>query len=238
MAAPDVDTTAPTYASAVAISQRRGAGAPRGHRHRRLVALTLANRLALAAWFVVAIAFEPVRLPLLAIAVPASLCLDFWLRKRLQDTEETDGAGDVDDVHVAAADEQALHAHLEGARSERRATVRAGAEVLAGTAVAHRHALPTRELLRAHSASEAVELVGVAVVALTAPAPVGMAVGVVLWLLGGRAGMTTAKLRLGQRLYRTPVDDRTRERWLDREHRLTMAAYVVVLLVALARLLI
>ena len=236
MAAPEVDTTAATYASAAAISQRHSTGAPRGHRERRLVALTVANRVALAAWFVLAIAFEPVRLPLYAIAVPVSLCLDFWLRKRLQDAEESDGARDVDDAHVVTADEQALHARLEGARSERRASMRAGAEVLAGTAVAHRHALPTRELLRVHSGSEAIELVGVAVVVLAAPAPIGMAVGAVLWLLGGRAGTTTAKLLLGPRLYRTPVDDRTRERWLDAEHRLTVTAYVAVLLVALVRL--
>lgn len=47
---------------------------------------------------------------------------------------------------------------------------------------------------------------------------------------------TTAKMLLGQRLYRTPVDDRTRERWLRREHGLTMTTYGVLLLIALVRL--
>ncbi len=110
------------------------------------------------------------------------------------------------------------------------------AEVLAGTPVARRYALPSRELLVVHSLSEAVELIGIAIVVLTAPAPAGMAIGVVLWLLGGRAGTATAKMLLGQRLYRSPVDDQTRERWLNREERLTVAGYVILALIALLRL--
>ncbi len=236
MSTQDFDSSAARVGSAAAIGQHRGTWAQWGARRRRLVALTVANRLALAAWFVVAMAFEQVRIPLLVIAMPVSLGLDFWLRSRLEDAEEAEGAFDVDEPSVPAADEVELYERLEGAASERRATVLAGAEVLAGTPVARRFAVPTRELLVVHSASEAIELVGVMIVVLTAPAPAGIAIGGVLWLLGGRTGTATAKIAFGQRLYRSPVEDETRGRWLGREHRLIGAGYVIMLLIALLRL--
>ena len=185
---------------------------------------------------VIAMAFEQVRIPLLVVAMPVSLGLDFWLRRRLQHVEEAEGALKLDEPSVAAADELELYERLEGAGSERRATMLAGVEVLSGTPVARRFALPTRELLAVHSVSEAIELVGVAIVVLTAPAPGGIAIGAVMWLLGGRTGTATAKIAFGQRLYRSPVDDETRGRWLDREERLIIAGYVTVLLIALLRL--
>lgn len=236
MAARDVDDSAATYASAAAIGQRLGTWTQWGRRRRRLVALTVANRLALVGWFIAALAFEQARLPLLAVAVPASVGLDCWLRRRLQAAEEAEGAFDEDGTGIVTADELELHERLQGARSDRHATLIAGMEVLTGTPLARRYALPTRELLMVRSVSEAIELIGVAIVALTAPAPVGMAVGIVLWVLGGRTGVATAKMLFGQHLYRSPVDDDARERWLDREDRLIMAACVIVLLIALLRL--
>ncbi len=235
MPARDFDSAAPV-ASAAAVGQHRATWTQWGRRRRRLVALTVANRVALAAWFVVAIAFAEVRVPLLAIAMPASLGLDFWLRRRLQGAEEAEGAFEVDEPGVAAADELKLLRRLEGAGGERRAALLAGAEVLSGTPVARRYAFPTRELLVVHTVSEAIELVGVMIVALTAPAPTGIAIGAVMWLLGGRAGTATAKLLLGQRLYRSALDDEARERWLDREGHVIIAGYLTVLLIALLRL--
>lgn len=236
MPARDFDTNAVPAGSAAAIGQHRGTWAQWGRHRRRLVALTVANRVALAAWFVVAIAVEQIRVPLLAIAMPASLGLDFWLRRRLQDAEEAEGAFEVDEPNVAAADELELLERLEGAGSKRRTTMLAGVEILSGTSVARRYALPTREMLVVHSASEAIELVGVMIVVLTAPAPAGIAIGAVMWLLGGRAGTATAKSLLGQRLYRSAVDDETRGRWLDREGYVIIGGYLTVLLIALLRL--
>lgn len=137
---------------------------------------------------------------------------------------------------MAAADELELLERLEGAGSERRTTMLAGAEILSGTSVARRYSLPTREMLVVHSVSEAIELMGVMIVVLTAPAPAGIAIGAVMWLLGGRAGTATAKSLLGQRLYRSAVDDETRGRWLDREGYVIIAGYLTVLLIALVRL--
>jgi hypothetical protein len=236
MSARDFDTSTTPAATAAVIGQRRGTWAQWGRHRRRLVALTVANRVALAGWFVVAIAFEEVRIPLLAIAMPASLGLDFWLRRRLQEAEEAEGAFDVDESSVAATDELELLERLEGAGGARRAAMLAGAEVLSGTPVARRYAFPTRELLVVHSVSEAIELLGVMIVVLTAPAPAGIALGAVMWLLGGRAGTATAKLAFGQRLYRSAVDDATRERWLGREGRMIVGGYLTVLLIVLLRL--
>lgn len=236
MSAHDVHTGPAPVGSTAAIGQHIGTWAQWGRRRRRLVACTVANRIALAAWFLVAMTFEQVRIPLLVIAMPVSLGLDFWLRKRLQHAEEAEGALKIDEPSVAAADELELYERLEASGSKRRATMLAGVEVLSGTPVARRFTLPTRELLAVHSVSEAIELIGVAIVALTAPAPAGIAIGAVMWLLGGRAGTATAKIAFGQRLYRSPVDDETRERWLDREDRLIIAGYVAVLLIALLRL--
>ncbi len=49
-------------------------------------------------------------------------------------------------------------------------------------------------------------------------------------------GTATVKMAFGQRVYRSPVDDETRARWLDREDRLMIAAYLTVLLIALLKL--
>jgi hypothetical protein len=235
MPARHVDSSAAPVGSAAAIGQHRGTWAQWGRLRRRLVVLTVTNRFAMAGWFVAAIAFEPVRVPLLALAV-ASVGVDFWLRWRLHHAEVAEGAFEVDETDVVAADELELSERLDEAGSERRATMIAGAEVLAGTPVARRYALPSRELLVVHSLSETIELIGIAIVILTAPAPAGMAIGIVLWLLGGRAGTATAKMLFGQRLYRSPVDDQTRERWLNREERLTIAGYVILVVIALLSL--
>lgn len=168
--------------------------------------------------------------------MPASLGLDFWLRRRPQDDEEAEAAFEVDEPNVAAADELELLERLEGAGGERRATMLAGAEMVSGTPIARRYAVPTREMLVVHSVSEAIELVGVMIVVLTAPAPAGIAIGAVMWLLGGRAGTATAKSLLGQRRTRSALDDETRGRWLDREGYVIIAGYLTGLLIALLRL--
>jgi hypothetical protein len=197
---------------------------------------TIANRLALAAGIVFAIALTEVPVAVLIIGATSSVGLDVWLRRRLEDAEDAEGAWVADVDGVVPHDERDVLERLEEAGSERRASVVAAVEVLTGTPVAHRHALPSRELLTVHSASEAIELLGVLLVVVAAPAPAGIAAGAVLWLLGGRAGTASAKMMLGQRLYRTPVADQARERWLAREGRLIVVGYGVVVLAGLLRL--
>jgi hypothetical protein len=236
MPATDSDPTAAQLRSAAAIARHRGTWPQWGPRRRRLVVATIANRVALAAGIVVAIALRQVPVAVLIIGATSSVALDIWLRRRLDDAEDAEGASVSDMDGVVPHDERDVLERLEEAGSERRASVVAAVEVLTGTPVAHRYALPSRELLIVHSVSEAIELLGVLLVVVAAPAPAGIAAGAVLWLLGGRAGTASAKMMLGQRLYRTPVADQARERWLAREGRLIVVGYGVVVLAGLLRL--
>ncbi len=236
MPATDSDPTAAQLRSAAAIGRHRGTWPQWGARRRRLVVATIANRLALAAGIVIAIALSEVPVALLIIGATSSVALDVWLRRRLDDAENAEGASVADVDGVVPDDERDVLERLAGTGSERRASLVAAVEVLTGSLVAHRYALPSHELLIVHSVSQAIEFLGVLLVVVAAPAPAGIAAGAILWLLGGRAGTASAKMVLGQRLYRTPVADHARERWLAREGRLVVVGYGVVVLVGLLRL--
>jgi hypothetical protein len=235
MPVPDLDSST-QLGSAAALGRHRGTWDAWSHRRRRLVAAAIANRLAMATCIALAVMLERFPIAWLVLAVATSLGLDIWLRRRLGDAEGAEGASRADEPSVPTPDELELLERLEQAGGERRATMVAAAEVLTGSPVARRHALPTRELLVVRSGAEAIELAGVMLVVLTAPAPAGVAVGAGLWLLGGRAGTASAKMVLGQRLYRTPVDDEARARWLNVEDRLIIGGYLAVLVVGLIRL--
>ncbi len=85
------------------------------------------------------------------------------------------------------------------------------------------------------SFAEAVELAGVALAVLSAPAVAPVATAGPLWFLGGRSGASVVRAALGRRLYRTPVDDVTRERWLQRERTAVVVFSIAALLAAAIR---
>jgi len=234
MKAHDDDMTAATRASAAAIGRRHGTWTQWGRRRRRLVALIVANWVALGGVVAAGVALD--ELLVLVIGLAATLALDFWLDGRLHDAEDAEGAFDAEDTALLTPDEQKLYdevEELEAAGRDREADLLLVTEVLAGNPVARRYEYPTRELLLVRSFAEVLELIGMAVVVATWPEPAGVATGGVVWVLGGRSGASVTRTVLGQRLYRSPVDDATRERWLKLEDRLTIAALVILAVVAI-----
>lgn len=162
------------------------------------------------------------------------LPLDWWIADRLREHEYAEGAFAAVDDAPTTPEEQELLDELDASGGDREANLLIVAEWLAGDEVLRRYEYPTRELLVVRSSFEAVEVLGLAIVVLLAPAVVPVAVGSLLWLLGGRAGARVARA-VSVRLHRTPIDDETRERWLRREHRAIVAVAVPVVAVAVIR---
>jgi hypothetical protein len=233
----DVTTTshhasASTLESAAAIGQHRGSWGTWGPDRRRLVALTVVNWLAVGAVMAVMFLLDDLRLVIVAAGL---LAVDVVLGRRLHDAEEREGAFDTSDAKPVTDDEGQLLERMQLAGSDRDADLFVAGEWLGGNPVLKRYEYPTRELLVLRCVWEAIEVIGVMIVAATAPDPVGLALGAALWVLGGRSGASVMRGVLGQRLYRTAVDDTTRERWLAREHRLSVVAIGLALVVAILR---
>lgn len=229
----DVNAGAGQLASAAAIGQRRGTWTTWGPRRRRLTALIVANWLATGTTIGLMFVLDDLRVLLAAVALVA---VDHLLGRRLHEVERAEGAFETPGDKVITPVEQDLLDRTQAADDDRDADLLVAREWLDGDPVLERYEYPTRELLVARTAFEAVELIGVAVVAATAPDVGGLAVGAALWILGGRSGAGVARSALGQRLYRTPVDDGTRRRWLAREHRVSVAVLGMAALVAFIRL--
>lgn len=229
----DADAKAATRDSAAAIARNQGTWTQWGPRRRRLVALIVGNWVALGGVLAVGAAFEDVRVLLSAVVF---LAIDFWLAMRLHDLEQAERAIDADDTAVLLPDEEELLEEVEAAGSERQGDLLLALEVLAGHPVARRYQYPTRELLLVRSVAEVIELIGIAIVIAAAPdGTAAMAIGAVLWVLGGSSGAGVTRMVLGQRLYGSPVDDDTRERWLEREDRLTTAALLILVAIAIIK---
>ena len=229
----DVNAGAAQLASAAAIGRRRGTWGSWGPRRRRLTAVIVGNWLATGTAIALMFVLDDLRVLLVAVGLFA---VDHVLGRRLHQAERAEGAFETSDDKVVTPAEQDLLDRVQLAHDDRDVDLLVAGEWLAGDSVLERYEYPTRELLVVRSVSEAIELAGVAVVALTAPDVGGVAVGAALWILGGRSGAGAARSALGQRLYRTPVDDETRERWLAREHRVSVAVLGIALLVAVIRL--
>lgn len=220
-------------AAATAV-RRAGSWSSWGRERRRLVVLTVVNWIAAGVLAAIGILLGDARIVLLGVPL---LVVDWWISSKLIDAEHADGAlADIADAPTTP-EEQELLDDLDAAGGSREADLLLVRRWLAGDEVLKRYRYPTRELLAARSCSEAVEVLGLAIVALTAPAVVPVAIGGLLWLLGGRAGANVARAVLGDRLYRTPIDDAGRERWLLIEQRLIVAVGVPVVALAVLRLL-
>lgn len=218
-------------------SRQMGTWATWGRRRRRLVVLLVTGWAALGVLAVIAILRWDARvLPLCA----AMLALGGWTSGRLRQVEYADGALDgIDDEQLAddeqPDDERELLTELDASGSERGADFVLVGRWLSGDPVLRRYEYPTRELLVLRTAVETIEMLGLAIIVLTAPAVAGIAIGFVLVLLGGRAGAAVGRSALGDRLYRTPVDDQTRKRWLSREQTVIIVVGAIVLAVAAVR---
>lgn len=199
---------------------------------RRLVVVTVVNWIAGCALGVIGLVLNDWRIVALVFVLVA---FDWLVASRRLDAEYSEQALAGIDEAPTTPEEQELLDELDSTGSDREADLLIVREWLAGNEVLRRYEYPTRELLKVRSLSEAVEVLGLAIVALTAPAVAPTAVGAVLWLLGGRAGASVARAALGERLYRTPVDDETRECWLRREHRAIAAVAVPVVAIAVLR---
>lgn len=220
----DPELNAATRDSAAAIGGPKGTWTQWGPRRRRLVAQVVATWFALGAVIAVAIALDD--LIVLLVGASAALGAKIWLGARLDDAEQAEGAFGADESTELLPDEEELYDELEeaDARSELRGTALGVLKVLGEDPVAMRYVYPTRELLVVRSVAEAIEWIGIAIIVVSAPdAKIGMAVGFMLMVLGGRSGAGVTRAALGQRLYRSPVGDDMRERWLKVEERLTTA---------------
>lgn len=211
-----------------------GSWATWGRARRALVVLSISNWLVVAALAALAILFEDGRLLLPVVML---LPLDWWLSDRLEQAERAEGAAAEIEAAPITADEQELLDELDTSGSDRAADLVIVRRLLEDDAVLRRHRYPTRELLAVRSASEAVELLGAAIILLAHPALPGVLIGFVLLLLGGRLGARLARAALGRRLYRTPVGDDVRARWLSREERVVVTVSVLLLIVAAQRFL-
>ncbi len=212
--------------------RRMGTWATWGRARRALVALRVGVWLVLGALAVIAIGQQDPRILLPAVAL---LGLDWWASGRLHRAEHADGALVGIDDEQLTADERELIDELDSSGGDRAADLVIAGRWMSGDPVLRRYEYPTRELLLLRSASEAIEVLGLAIVVLTAPAIAGVAIGFALVLLGGRAGTSIGRSALGDRLYRTPVDDRTRARWASREQRAIVVVAVAVLAVGALR---
>jgi len=227
----DDELNAATRASAAGIGSRKGTWTQWGPRRRRLVVQIVATWFALGAVAAVAIALDD--LIVLLVGASAALGAKIWLGTRLDDAEDAEDALGADESTELLPDEEELYDELEeaDAKSERWGTALGVMKVLGEDPVAMRYVYPTRELLVVRSVAEAFEWIGIAIVLVSAPdAKIGIAIGFMLMVLGGGSGAGVTRAALGQRLYRSPVDDGMRERWLKVEKRLTTA--LVALLVA------
>lgn len=211
-----------------------GSWASWGRERRALVVLRIATWLGLGTLAAIAIVLEDERVLLPALAL---LPLDWWVSGRLSEAEYAEGTlADIDDTELTAAERELL-GELDASGGDRAANLLIVRKWLEGDDVLRRYEYPTRELLALRSASEAIELLGAAIILLTTPAVAGVVIGLLLLLLGGRTGAGLARAVLGDRLYRTPVGDEVRTRWLKRESRLVVGAAVLLLAVAAQRFL-
>ena len=232
--APAHEATECTAATAAAgVNHRGGTWATWGRPRRRLVALTAATWLAVGVATTLLFVLDDLRV---LVVVVALLAVDIWLGRRLRAVETAGRAAATSDDGVVTPEEQWLIDRIAVSKDDRDADLFVLGELLDGNPVLRRYEYPTRELLVLRSGWELVELTGIMLVATTAPAAAGLALGGTLWVLGGRSGARVTRRILGQRLYRTPVDDRTRERWLALEHRLTTSVVALALLIAIARI--
>ncbi|HWC25300.1 MAG TPA: hypothetical protein VG474_01840 [Solirubrobacteraceae bacterium] len=199
---------------------------------RRLVVLTVGNWLAGAVLAAIGIVLGDARV--VALGFPL-LAVDWWLSGKLREAEYAEGAlVDIIDA-PPTREERELLDRLDAAGSDRDATKLLARRWLAGDTALRRYEYPTRELLVLRSVCEAVEVTGLSIVMLAAPNVAAVALGGMLWLLGGRAGTSVAKAALGERLYHTPIDDATRERWLRLEGWVITVVAVPVVALALIR---
>lgn len=209
-----------------------GSWASWGRQRRRFVALTVIAWVAVAVVVAVAMALNEVAV---LLALLPLLAWEWWIQDRLQAAEGAERTWAYDPPETP--DERALLDELDGTRSEREADLVIAREMLAGSAVVRRYEYPTRELLVVRSVAEAVQILGLTLVILTAPAVPGVALGGLLWFLGGRSGAGVAESVLGRRLQRTAVDDEARARWIGRERKLVRLVALVVLVLAAIRFL-
>ncbi len=202
------------------------------HGRRRLVIAAVTNWLVAGVIAATAILVGDARILLLGIPI---LAFDWWASSKLLEAQYAEGAlADIERV-PPTPEEQELLDELDTTEGDRAANLVLVRRWLAGDTALRRYEYPTRELLQVRSISEAIEVLGLALVLLTAPEVVPVAIGGLLWLLGGRWGVSVARATLAERLYRTPVDDATRERWLDRERKVVVSVAVIVLALAAIR---
>lgn len=167
----------------------------------------------------------------LALALPL-LALEWWVSDRWMDAELAEGA--LDGV-VPDSPEMLELRHELGELSEREQSMLLADKMLDDDEAVMALRYPSRESLVLRQASEAVELLGLALVVLGWPVVWLAGLGVFLWIAGGRSGELVIRSLLDRRLYRTPISSEDRGRRMRLEERAVPAICAVLLVVVIVR---